>query len=102
MMAYPRDPGWKASGTSKDFAQGINSRAKTMRTRILAFLPQHLPSSFTANQIAAGLGESILARRPRVSELRHSGLIESTGERRTNKSGLPAQCRRAVVTGGQA
>jgi predicted ArsR family transcriptional regulator len=101
-MPYPRDPGRKALGTSRDAAEAITSHAKTMRDRVLAFLTQHHPRSFAADEIAAGLGESILTVRPRVSELRRSGLIEPTAERRRNKSGLLAKCWRAVVTGGQA
>jgi hypothetical protein len=97
-MPYPRDPGWKAPGTSRNAAEAITSRAKTMRARVLGFLTQHHPGSFTADQIAAALGESILAARPRVSELRRSGLIEPTAERRMNESGMLAQCLRAVVT----
>lgn len=99
-MPYPSDPGWKAPGTSKDAARAVTSRAKTMRARVLGFLTQHHPGSFTADQIAAALGESILAVRPRVSELRRSELIEPTAERRKNRSGLWAHCWRAVVRSG--
>jgi predicted transcriptional regulator len=94
-MPYPRDPGWKAPGTSRNAAEAITSRAKTMRARVLGFLTQHHPSSFTADQIAADLGESILTVRPRVSELRRSELIEPTTERRVNRSGMMAHCWRA-------
>jgi predicted ArsR family transcriptional regulator len=97
-MPYPRDPGWKAPGTSRNAAEAITSRAKTMRARVLRFLTQHHPSSLTADQIAAGLGESILTVRPRVSELRRCELIEPTTERRKNKSGMYARCWRAVVS----
>jgi hypothetical protein len=94
-VPYPSDPDWKAPGTSKDAAEAITSRAKTMRARVLGFLTQHHPSSFTADQIAADLGESILTVRPRVSELRRSE-IEPSGERRLNASGMFASCWRAV------
>jgi hypothetical protein len=99
-VPYPSDPRWKAPGTSKDAAEAITSRAKTIRARVLGFLTQHHLGSFTADQIAAGLGESILSVRPRVSELRRSELIEPTAERRMNKSGMPVQCWRAVLAGG--
>jgi hypothetical protein len=102
-MPYPRDPGWKAAGTSQDAGQAITSRAKTMRDRVLAFLRERHPRSFTADQISVGLGASILGVRPRVSELRRSELIEPTEERRKNRSGLWAHCWRAVVrSGGEA
>jgi hypothetical protein len=102
-MDYPDRPGWKKPGTSQDAAQAITSCAKTMRDRVLAFLTERYPSSFTADQIAVGLGASILTVRPRVSELRRSDLIEPTAERRKNRSGLWAHCWRAVVrSGGKA
>jgi hypothetical protein len=102
-VPYLRDPGWKAPGTSQDAAQAITSRAKTIRDRVLAFLTERYPSSFTADQIAVGLDASILTVRPRVSELRRSELIEPTVERRKNRSGLWAHCWRAVVrSGGEA
>lgn len=100
---YPRDPGSKElSGTSELAAEAITGHARTVRVRALAFLTARHPRSFTADEIAAGLGESILVTRPRVSELRHIGLIEPTAERRLNKSGMLAKCWRAVVMGGEA
>jgi hypothetical protein len=57
-MRRPHDPGWKAAGTSQDAAQAI-SHAKTMRDRVFAFLKERYPASFTADQIAAGPGESV-------------------------------------------
>lgn len=101
-MPYPRDPGWKESTTSKHAAESISGRGRTVRDRVLAFLQEHAPTSFTADEIAAGLGESILVTRPGVSELRRSELIEPTAERRVNKSGMLARCWRAVRAGGQA
>ncbi len=96
-MGYPDRPGWKASGTSKDAGAAIAGRAKSVRDRVNALLQEHSPNAFTADEIAARLGESILVTRPRVSELRRSELIESTVERRKNRSGLSAHCWRAVV-----
>jgi hypothetical protein len=49
-MPYPRDPGWKAPGTSQGPAQAITSHAKTARDRILAFLTERYPASFTASR----------------------------------------------------
>lgn len=95
-MPYPRDPGAKTSGTSEDAAAAIASHAKTVRGRVLAFLTERYPASFSADQIAAGLDENILTVRPRVSELRRSALIEPTAERRLNASGMFASSWRAV------
>lgn len=96
-MRYPDRPGWKASGTSRDAGAAIAGRAKSVRDRVIAFLREHAPNSFTADEIAARLGESILVTRPRLSELRRSALIVPTAERRKNKSGMLARCWRAVL-----
>src|SRR5207248_2440119 len=68
IMPYARDPGSKASGTSEDAAQAITSHANNLRDRALAFFTDQYPASFTADQVAAALGENILTVRPRVSE----------------------------------
>jgi hypothetical protein len=98
-MPYPRDPGWKAPDTSRNAAEAIASHAKTVRGRVLAFLQERAPTSFSADEIATALGEGILTVRPRVSELHHSALIEPTAERRVNRSGMLAKCWRAVLRG---
>jgi predicted ArsR family transcriptional regulator len=96
-VPYPHDSGWKESTTSKDAAEAIAGHAKTVRARVLAFLTKRYPASFSADEIAADLGESILTVRPRVSELRRSELIEPGAERRVNRSGMRARCWRAMV-----
>jgi len=57
------------------------------------------PAGLTADEIAAALDESVLAVRPRVSELFHAGLIEKTGERRRNQSGLSAHVWKKLAAG---
>lgn len=57
------------------------------------------PSGLTADEIAAKLEASVLAVRPRVSELFHAGQIAKTGERRTNESGLRAYVWKKPVAG---
>jgi predicted ArsR family transcriptional regulator len=94
-MSYPRDPGWKRHRTAKDAAKAITRKASTVRGRVLLILTENYPASFTADQIAASLGESILTTRPRLSELLSRGLIEPTEERRKNASGMSAHCWRA-------
>ena len=64
-------------------------RGERLRALVLKVLAS-APSGLTADEIAAQLDESVLAVRPRVSELFHAGLIEKTGERRRNDSGLNA------------
>ena len=58
------------------------------------------PCGLTADEIAVKFGESVLAVRPRVSELFHAGLIEKTGERRPNTSGLNAHVWKKTAAGG--
>jgi len=99
-MSYPKSPGSKASGASEDAAEAITGHANNVRDRVLALFTGEYPASFTADQVATALNENILTVRPRVSELRRSGLIEPTEERRKNRSGLSAHCWRAVVRSG--
>jgi hypothetical protein len=94
-MSYPNSPGFKSCGTSSVAARRIASHA-SLRDRVAAFLKANYPASFTADELADRLGASILSERPRGSELRRSDLIESTAERRKNKSGMFAWCWRAM------
>lgn len=87
---YPDRAGYKEATTSRDAAAAIDAsgRGATLRRRIEAFLT--MGGTGTADEIAAVLRESILAVRPRVSELRRLGVIEPTGERRISDGGRPA------------
>jgi predicted ArsR family transcriptional regulator len=49
-----------------------------------------LAGPLTADEVAAALGRSVLAIRPRMTELRQAGTIIATGQRRTNDSGRSA------------
>ena len=71
-------------------------RLRVLVLQILAATPPGL----TADEIAAKLGESVLAVRPRVSELFRAGLIEKTGDRRPNASGLNAHVWKKAAAGG--
>lgn len=96
-MTYPDSPGFKFGGTSSLAARRIAPHAEALRNRVFAFLKAKYPAAFTADEVADQLGESFLSVRPRLSELRHSELIEPTAERRVNKSGMMAHCWRAVL-----
>ena len=74
-------------------------RIERLRARALELLAA-TPSGLTADEIAAKLEETVLAIRPRVSELFHAGLIEKSGERRPNASGLHAHVWRKTAAGG--
>jgi predicted ArsR family transcriptional regulator len=80
----PRAASAACRGTRAEFV-----RTERLRRLVLDVLAA-TPSGLTADEIAAALDESVLAVRPRVSELFHAGLIEKTGERRRNDSGLGA------------
>lgn len=76
-----------------------SARLERLRALVLGVLAA-APCGLTADEIAARLAESVLAVRPRVSELFHAGLIEKTGERRPNASGLNAHVWKKAAAGG--
>ncbi len=93
---YPESPGFKVTGTSEDAAKAIEPRAGSLRARALGVLRQIMPEGMTPDQIAKKMGCTVLAVRPRITELAHANLIEKTGERRLNTSGVNADVWRAV------
>lgn len=92
---YPEYPGYKIGGTSQEAADAIAPVAKTLRSTVLNFLRERYPADFTADEIADGLGASILSIRPRVSELKRLRAIEQTEQRGRNASGMSAHRFRA-------
>ena len=86
---YPATPGAKTGGTSTEAAEAMKPRAGILRAKVLALLKVR---RLTTDECAEILKESVLAIRPRFSELRAQNLIEDTGDRRINDSG-----RRAIV-----
>lgn len=87
---YPSQPGWKRRDTSRAAAESMKGRAQTLRDAALAVIKQS--AGLTADEVAAHLGESVLAIRPRVTELSAKGLIFDSRSRRQNASG-----KRAIV-----
>lgn len=87
MNSYPHSPGYKVTGTSEDAARQMASRAPNLRAKALAALQER---DMTPDEIAALLGESVLAVRPRLTELCREGLARKTGQRRKNASGCAA------------
>jgi predicted ArsR family transcriptional regulator len=94
------DAGTPAGASAARPRRRGGARAKLGKTervrRLVLDVLAATPAGLTADEIAAALGESVLAVRPRVSELFHDGLIGKTGERRRNHSGLSAYVWRAV------
>lgn len=87
---YPDRPGFKARETSRDAGDAMASRAKTLRDAAYSILKAS--AGLTADEVADALRESVLAIRPRCSELAARSKILDSGLRRPNKSG-----RKAVV-----
>jgi predicted ArsR family transcriptional regulator len=81
-------PGFRVTGPSKEAAQAVVGRTGILRDRVWAMIDRY-PGS-TADEIADSLGETVLSCRPRLSELKKMGRIETTGLRGKNKSGLSA------------
>lgn len=86
-MTYPGTPGSKIGGTSEEAAISMSDRAVSLRQQVVELLTK---ANLTTDEAAEILGCTVLAIRPRFSELRTMGIIESTGERRPNKSGKSA------------
>jgi predicted HTH transcriptional regulator len=93
-MSYPNSPGYKVEGPSKEAAQAENSRASTLRDKVAQLIQN---DCYTADECAAELNESILAIRPRLSELVKMGRITDSGQRRKNESGHNATVWRYVT-----
>lgn len=89
---YPNKPGSKGGGASKDAAEQIVSRAAMLRSAIIALMLKGY--RLTADEIATQLRESVLAIRPRVSELVKAGTLNKLTDRRKNISGMMAHVLR--------
>ena len=91
---YPASPGFTNETTSKAAAARIEPRAGTLRMACLNVYRQdalHGIGGQTADEVAACLGKSILAIRPRITELLKAGwLIETDKTRPNSVSGAAA------------
>lgn len=98
LFSYPRAPGFKEGTTSRAAALAMTSRASILRNRAFAEIVRAGATGLTADEVAERLGETVLAVRPRVSELAKAvpPRILPTGERRRNDSGLKAKVWRAA------
>lgn len=80
--------------TSAAALSQIAPRSATLRE--LAMHEFHW-SNLTADEVAARLGENVLAIRPRITELANAGKIQDSGTRRRNESGKSAIVWEAVA-----
>lgn len=92
---YPEVAGWKEPTTSREAAETVE--VSLLQRAVCGCLDAH--GAMTADECAAQLGLSILAIRPRFSELRALGLILDTGERHLNRSGKRAAVWTLQLTG---
>lgn len=92
---YPHAPGFKESTTSLDAASAMKGRASKLREVVFTAIAD-APDGLTADEVASLIGETVLAVRPRVSELAKADRIAPTGERRKNASGLKARVWRTA------
>jgi len=80
---YPDACGFKATDTSKAAAKAMQHKASCLREQCLKLL---LEGDYTADELAYILGKSILAIRPRISELVAQRKIWDSGKRHANDS----------------
>lgn len=91
LFSYPRSPGHKEQTTSREAAMAVAGDAAVLRERAYAALAEAGERGLTADGVAKVLRRDRLSVRPRISELRATGRIIPTGERRKNESGLRAK-----------
>jgi len=88
-ITYPVLPGFQNDSTSRDAANSMLPELSFLRSECARILKG---GDFTADEVADAIGRSVLAIRPRITELYKLELIDDTGRRRPNDSG-----RKAIV-----
>lgn len=86
---YPWGPAARATDTSQQAAVDMEPKVDTLRAKALEAI-KSAADGLTADEVAAVLGESILAIRPRITELWKLGYLMQTTKRRKNQSGKSA------------
>lgn len=84
-------PGYKERTTSKEASRKIAARAPTLRELCVKALTDAWPSGMTPDQCADRIGRSVLAIRPRFTELKVLGIIEPSTRVEFNASGVKAR-----------
>ena len=88
-LFYPESPGYQDTDTSEAAAESMQMEVNGLRALCLEAI---VKSPLTPDEVARCIGRDRLAIRPRITELKEMGLIEDSGERRSNVSG-----RKAIV-----
>lgn len=95
---YSKSLGFKEPTTSREAARKFRVHATDLRAAVLREIAA-AADGLTADEVAARLKASVLAIRPRVSELREQGKIERVPAlRRRNASGMNAAVWRIKVS----
>jgi DNA-directed RNA polymerase specialized sigma24 family protein len=87
-------PYQRASDTSQEAADEMYGRLPRLRAAVLQAYVEAGRRGLTPDECAHAIGESVLAVRPRATEFVQAGLLEKTGERRLNSSGMKANVLR--------
>ena len=87
---YPESPGFKEPTTSRAAAEKIAATLEPRKREVLNVLREAGANGLTADEAARRIGRTVLAVRPRFSELRKVGMIRKSGLRRLNDSGIEA------------
>lgn len=85
MQVYPNSPGFKTPGTSEEAARVIAPKAAILREKLYTAFQRY--GAMTADEACEVSGVSILAGRPRVSEMVRLGILMDTGTRRPSSTG---------------
>lgn len=86
---YPDSPGFNVEGPSRDAAVSMAGQATLLREQVYAVIAA-APGGLTADEAAKATGQTVLAVRPRCTELQAHLRIKDSGVRRKNESGRKA------------
>lgn len=90
VLPFHRNTEGAAREATREAAEHMREGAPTLRARALESIRRAGVVGRTADEIAEELGVSVLALRPRATELVQLGLARRSGERRRNASGVSA------------
>lgn len=92
-------PAQQSSDTSVAAAEAMTPGIADLRGLVLGAYQAAGVTGATADEIAKRLELSVLTVRPRATELFQLGLLEDTGLRKPNDSGMTARVLRACMRG---
>ena len=87
-MGGAHPPYRRGSDTSRRAAESMIQAAATLEVAVMDALRIYGP--MTSDEIADAIWATVLAVRPRITELKALGWLEDTGDRRANASGRMA------------